>query len=250
MQESSGDSHAFPHLVIDFNKEWELQNWYTACTKKSDYGLRGGDDYWFRELPEAAIKAAQNAKSEEEGIKTLRPIFEEFIKTPEAKKTIEESIVRAEREWRNRGEKFFSALSAMLEIPMGKFEKEYHAHLTFTRRCPFDKNGFMFSRFGRIENTATHEIMHIEFLKAYMGYCKERGLTNSEIQHFKEILTVLLDEDKVIRTLRSHRNPGYAKHQEIRPKILKLYQKNGGKNGSFKNFLDKAVPLVKQAKFA
>lgn len=137
----------------------------------------------------------------------------------------------------------------MLDVPVDTFEKKYHAHLTFTRRCPFDGNEFMFSRFGRIENTATHEIMHIEFLKAYAAYCRERGLTDSQIQHLKEILAVLLDEDEVIRGLRSYRDPGYAKHTQLRERVLEIYRKIGGAEGKFKDFLDEVIPLMQSANF-
>ena len=37
--------------------------------------------------------------------------------------------------------------------------------------------------------------MHIEFLKKYHKYCLSKGLTETQVQHLKEILTVLLNED-------------------------------------------------------
>lgn len=238
-----------PQLAIDFNDGWELQNWYVASTKKSDYGLPGGDDIWLRDIPKVAVQMAQNAHDKEEGLRLMRPILDEFINTYDAKKIIEDSINRANKAWENCEGKFFPALSAMLDVPMEKFEKEYHAHLTFTRRCPFYKNEFMFSRFGNIENTATHEIMHIEFLKAYESYCKERGLADSEIQHLKEILTVLLDEDNVISKLRSKRDQGYTKHEKIREEVAALYKKHKSENPSFTEFLNQVIDLVKSAGF-
>ena len=205
-----------PRLIIDFNPGWEIRNWYVASTKKSGYGLRGGDDAWTRDIPVEAVNLARSAKNQDEGLRLLRPAFDAFVSAQDAQKVIEESIERAQKAWNDRAGEYFTALSNMLDVPMDKFENEYRAHLTFTRRCPFYKNEFMFSRFGDIVNTATDEIMHIEFLKAYETYCKQKGLSDSEIQHLKEILTVLLDEDSVISKLRSKRDQGYAKHEKLR----------------------------------
>lgn len=250
MQELSEIDHvSLPRLIFDFNGKWEIQNWYIACTKESNYGLRGGSDSWFRDLPEAAVKAAKAASNKEEGVKALLPILNEFIKTPIAQQTIKDSIEHAKQEWGKRENAFFPALSAMLDVPIERFEKEYHAHLTFTRRCPFNKNEFMFSKFGRIENVATHEIMHIEFLKAYEAYCKERGLTDSEVQHLKEILTVLLNEDEIIKNLRSQRESGYTKHEKIREDVAALYKKHKTDGTRFLEFLDEVTSLVKEEKF-
>lgn len=239
----------FPRIVIDFNKEWELNNWYVACTKKPDYGLRGGDDLWYRDLPPEAIKIAKEAKNIEDGTRSLQPIFEDFLKRLESQHILETSIKGVERDWKPRAKDFFLALSKMLEVHLSKFEKEYKAHFTFTRRCPFYRNEFMFSQFGFFPNTATHEIMHIEFLKAYEAYCKTKGLTDSEVQHLKEILTVLLDEEEVIKKIRSHRDYGYTKHEKIRDKVATLYHVHKMNHTHFKDFLDSVIPLVKEAGF-
>ncbi len=239
----------YPHILFDFDESWELDNLYTACTKESDYGLRGGKDAWFRDLPEEIVRVAKGAKDKKDGIRALRPIFDRFVKTSVAQEEIKKSIEFAEHRWKKREAIFFPALSAMLEVPMGKFEKKYRAHLTFTRRCPFNKNEFMFSRLGRIENVATHEIMHIEFLKAYEPHCKEKGLTDLEIQHLKEILTVLLNEDGGTSSVRSQKDLGYTKHQSIREEVAALYRKHITNKTSFTEFLDQVIDLVKQAQF-
>lgn len=126
----------FPKIVIDFNEKWELENWYVACTKKSSYGLRGGDDVWYRDLPEEAITAAKAATNRDEGIRSLRPIFENFLHKPESKKILEAGLENARKNWQPRAKDFFLALSKMLDIPLKNFEKEYKAHFTFTRRPP------------------------------------------------------------------------------------------------------------------
>lgn len=239
----------FPKTVIDFNEKWEIENWYVACTKKSSYGLRDGDDFWYRDLPPEAISAAKEASSREEGVKSLKPIFEDFLHAPKSQQILKVGLEKAERDWQPRAKDFFLALSRMLDVPLKNFEREYRAHFTFTRRAPFNKNEFMFSQFGYFPNTATHEIMHIEFLKAYAPYCKAKGLSENEVQHLKEIITVLLDEDAVIKTIRTRRDAGYVKHEKMRDQVVTLYHAHMLNHAPFKVFLDDVIHLIKEAKF-
>jgi len=82
--------------------------------------------------------------------------------------------------------------------------------------------------------------MHIEFLKKYETYCKERGLNNNQIDHLKEILTVLLNDS--MKKLLTRPDRGYTKHQELRAVVLEI--RKGSK--SFPDFLDKMIALVKK----
>ena len=77
----------------------------------------------------------------------------------------------------------------------------------------------MFSQFVSFVTHASHEIMHIEFLKKYHKYCLNKGLTEKQVQHLKEILTVLLNED--MKDFLSVPDRGYDGHKKIREEILK-----------------------------
>jgi hypothetical protein len=54
---------SLPKVLIDFDKSWRLDNIYTACTKESDYGLCGGKDAWFHDLPTEIISLAKSANN-------------------------------------------------------------------------------------------------------------------------------------------------------------------------------------------
>lgn len=235
----------YPEIVFGFDQSWEFRNWYQTCTQKVAYGTKDGNDQWnLGDIPPAIREVVIAETSESAVLKKMSPLFEDFIKSDTAIETREKIIERAQGRWNKVGEKYFSALSSMLEVPVHKFEKQYFAFFTYSRRCPFNGNRFMFNRFNDFSNTASHEIMHIEFLKKYTPYCKEVELSDMQISHLKEILTVLLNVDMVDVLFRP--DQGYKKHEAIRPQVLKLYeeQKKEGKN--FSSFLNKTISLIKK----
>ena len=78
-------------------------------------------------------------------------------------------------------------------------------------------------------------------------HCLERGLTESQIQHFKEILTVLLNIEMTDLMYRPDR--GYEKHHEIRAIVLELYIKHKEVENNFIDFLDEAILILKTENF-
>lgn len=89
--------------------------------------------------------------------------------------------------------------------------------------------------------------MHIEFLKTYASYCKAKGLNENEVQHLKEIITVLLDEDAIIKSIRSRRDAGYTMHEKLRDQVATLYHAHVLGHTPFRAFLDEVITLVKEA---
>ncbi|MEK7113218.1 MAG: hypothetical protein AAB873_00140 [Patescibacteria group bacterium] len=239
---------SYPEIKFGFDKNWELRNWYQTCTQKVRYGLKNGSDKWdLGDIPTNIAEIVSTESSEEKAIEKISPVFNEFINSDSASNEIKRTIDRAQKRWSKIGEKYFSALSSMLEIPINEFEKQYFAFFTFSRRCPFNGDKFMFNKFNDFSNTAAHEIMHIEFFKKYASYCKERGLSEIQISHLKEILTVLLNAD--MTDVLYHPDRGYKKHEEIRPKVLELYHEQKRDGISFVSFLNKIISLVKEHSF-
>lgn len=237
-----------PHIVFGFDKEWEVFNWYETCVKEVTYGLKEGSKKWdLGDIPPEVLEIINQYKSKQEILVAIKMLLEKFIQNPEFSQVIQQTIERAQRRWNKINNQYFLLLSRMLNVPISEFEKEYYAFFTFGRRCPFHKNKFMFSRFNDFSNTAAHEIMHIEFLKKYTDHCREKGLSEIQISHLKEILTVLLNED--MKDLLYHPDYGYEKHIAIRKKILKLYQQNKKNKKQFIDFLNKAIELMKIQKF-
>ncbi|MDD5230880.1 MAG: hypothetical protein PHC43_06080, partial [Candidatus Marinimicrobia bacterium] len=214
------------------------------CTKEVRAGLLNGSKKWgLGGIPAEIPELISNSRSREEALNKIKLVFDEFINKPESKKTIAHFVEVAQRNWEAIKEKYFQTLSKMLEISISEFEKQYQAYFTFSQRCPFGSTFFMFNKNADISNTASHEIMHIEFLKKYKNYLKEKGLSDGQIYHFKEILTALLNED--MKEIMYRPDLGYADHQELREKMVKLYQEHKSLNESFLNFLGKAIDVFR-----
>jgi hypothetical protein len=223
-----------PEINFRFNKQREINNWYTTLTGTPKFGLSGGRTKWnLGDIPKDVSR--EIAGLDEESAKLIiKNRIEKELEKPDVQNLIEEKINKAKERWGTVAKGYFSLLSQLINVPVEKFEKQYFAEYTFSARCPFGKDSFMFNRFRDFADTAMHEIMHIEFLKEYRGYCKERGLDDSQIDHLKEILTVLLNEPA-----------GYTKHVELREKALEIHKNS--KN--FLEFLDKMIELIKETDF-
>lgn len=240
----NSDENNFPNINFGFNEEAELNNWYDTCTKEVRAGLLNGGRKWgLGGIPLGIPELISNSKNREEALNKIKPMFDEFISRSESKQTIAHFVEVAQRNWQVIRERYFQTLSKMLETPISEFEKQYQAYFTFSQRCPFGATFFMFNKNADISNTASHEIMHIEFLKKYRNYLKEKGLSNDQIYHFKEILTALLNED--MKEIMYRPDKGYADHQKLREKIVELYQEHKNLNEPFSNFLEKAINVFR-----
>jgi hypothetical protein len=229
-----------PKIVISFNEDWEVDNWYKTVTLIPKYGLRGGKAKWGLGLiPEDIPGVIGNAKDKDDANALIREHLRSELKKPSFKQIMEEATIKAQSRWNEVKNDYFPLLSETLEVPLERFEKEYFAYFTYSSRYPFGKRAFMFGKVGDFADIAMHEIMHIEFLKAYEEYCLQRELDNNQVSHLKEILTVLLNE-KMSRLL-SCPDRGYTKHQDLRVKTLEIYKSEN----NFVSFLDKAIDLIK-----
>lgn len=232
-----------PKIIFGFDKDWELENWYQSCTQEAIYGLKNNTNKWnLGDIPQEIIEII-NSNLKKEALEKIRLILDRFAELPESIQLMSKRIDMAQRGWAKIADQYFTRLSNMLNIPITEFEPAFYAYYTFGARCPFTGNKFMFSRFNDISNAASHEIMHIEFLKKYKNHCKENGLSDEQVAHLKEILTVILNED--MKDILYHPDYGYTKHQEIRNKVLEIYLQYKKSNSSFIEFLDKVIGLVK-----
>lgn len=234
-----------PKIIFGFNKDWELKNWVDSCVKNISYDAGGHKKWDLGGIPQEVEMLAEKIESEEKFRSKIKKVLAKFLKTPRASRIIKDVSERAKKRWAEAGQECFYALSKMLDIPLEEFEKEYCAYFTFGKRIPFGKNKFMFNQFSDFPNTASHEIMHIEFLKKYNAYCVGKGLEEKQIGDLKEILTVLLNED--LGEFLYLPDRGYDGHREIRKEVLKLYKKHKKTKKSFPLFLDKITELLKSS---
>lgn len=234
----------FPKIIFGFDKEWELKNWHDSCVKNNNYSAKNNEPWGLGGIPQDVKTIINNKYSAEETMSKLANIMDNFLKTSEALSIIKKVSDKAESIWGKIELEFFPALLKMLDLSIEEIEKKYYACFTFGRRCPFSNDKFMFSQFASFVTNASHEIMHIEFLKKYRKYCLEKGLTEMQIQHLKEILTVILNED--MKDLLSVPDKGYDYHREIREEILKMYLEHKKTKENFTVFLDSSICLLKK----
>jgi len=235
------NTNQIPKVVIEFNEDWEVNNWYNTVKKDPKYGLAGGKTKWaLGDIPKDVPNIISNAVDEKSVKTTLRNKLKEKLKKPDKMALINETVNKGEKRWQSVAKDYFSLLSGMLGVPIENFEKEYFAYFNFSSKCPFFGNTFMFNKYLDFADNTMHEIMHIEFLKEYKAYCKEKGLSNNQIDHLKEILTVLLNDS--MKKLLSRPDRGYTKHQELRVKALEIRKESK----DFPDFLDKMIALVKK----
>lgn len=247
MSDQKNEKSVIPIIEIGFDEQWEAANWYETIYSQARYGLRRGGNKWGLGNIPADLPSLLENKKKDEAMLFIKQRLEIEIKRPEIAQIIRVSIERAQKRWGQVDKEFFPVLSSMLDVAITRFEPIYYAYFTLSTRAPFGKNAFMFNQYRDFADLAMHEIMHIEFLKEYKQYCAERGLSEEEIEHLKEILTVLLNEDA--SHLLSKPESGYTKHEQLRTQVLEIYKKNGSKDGNFKIFLEKIIPLIKQANF-
>ena len=169
---------------------------------------------------------------------TFEPIID-YLKKSFGTKKLEQISKNIEIPWVKIEEKYFQQLSTLLQKPI--YQADYTCYLTTLHSCPFfvEENWFMTSAFSRLEvqlYVICHEFMHLQFLYYYKEYCLEKGLTKSEIGHFKEAITFLLNEPE-FEPIIKFRDKGYPQHQELREKLKELWDRD--KN--FKNFLDEII---------
>lgn len=234
----------FPKIIFGFDKEWELKNWHASCVKNNNYSDKESKMWGLGNIPQDVKTIIDNKYSNEETMSKLSTIMDNFLKTSESLSVIKKVTDKAESSWGKIEKFFFPALLKMLDLSIEEIEKKYYAYFTFGRRCPFCDNKFMFSPFVSFVTHASHEIMHIEFLKKYRKHCLNKGLTEMQIQHLKEIITVILNED--MKDLLSVPDKGYDYHQKIREEILKIYQESKKTKENFTAFLDNTICLLKK----
>ena len=234
-----------PKIMFGFDKEWEIENWYDSCIKNISYNVGGNTAWDLGSIPQDVKIVIKDGISEEKIKSKLANILDNFLKTQEALSIIKKVRDKAESNWGKIDKFFFPALLKMLDLSIEEIEKKYYAYFTFGKRCPFSDNKFMFSQFVSFVTHASHEIMHIEFLKKYHKYCLNKGLTEKQVQHLKEILTVLLNED--MKDFLSVPDRGYDGHKKIREEILKMYKEHKKTKQSFTVFLDNSISLLKKS---
>ena len=144
------------------------------------------------------------------------PANQEFIK---------KQVEIFQQRWSKINGTYFQRLGEILNIKIST-DNLYTAFLTQAGSCPFNtRESWFMVRINDedVNNVVCHEIMHIEFERAYGMYCRNLGLPVNLFEDTREALTTLLNEE--MSDILPHPDYGYKEHQELREEIKKLWNK-------------------------
>lgn len=119
--------------------------------------------------------------------------------------------------------------------------KGFKVYITTFHRAPYDlkERSFHVILKEKKEYSITniyHELMHFIFYELYWKKCMDSGLNEKKTDDFKEALTVILNPTLAKRGLPLDK--GYLVHQELRTKLLDLWESDEWR---FADFLNEAI---------
>jgi len=202
----------------------DIANWRNSIIANS-YGVD-----WKKFLPEDI--SIKNVRDNEYLKNYLKRKFYQSGKIPEFKDWLEQNVN-------------FSQTQTDLETLMGKkFPPEnIKVFITTFQRAPYNvKQNFFYliliwceSKRKKSITGIYHELMHFLFHIYYWDICRKAGLSDIQIHILKESSTVLLNP--ILKKRGLPIDSGYTKHQRIRAKLKKIWDKE--KN--FELFLKKVL---------
>jgi len=148
--------------------------------------------------------------------------IEKFISDNNINKN--EIIKKYQNDWDSISDRFQNIVEKVFEISLSK---DITAYLSINSRCPYniDENYFFISIQNdlRTRKTAMHELWH--FYTWYkFGLIWEDKIGKEKYNEIKESLTVLLNIECKDLLPDGILDKGYTQHQELRDKILKLWE--------------------------
>lgn len=226
---------------FDYNLKKDAWSWVLIAKDKDMWGLTWRDQ--IAQIPDKLLE-----KIKKVSFSCAQKIVEDYI-AKDSKKEYKDKVMNIEMQalkktWGTVEKKYFKILSAITRQPI--FTGKFSCYFTTGLMCPYNEkeSWFMVSMWHSIPfsiTTICHELMHLQFLKYYKKYLKNKELKNNQIEELKEVLTFLLNEPEFEGIILSQDN-GYPEHQELRKKLKNIWSKN--KN--FQNLIDEAICIIKK----
>lgn len=227
-----------PSIEFKYDEEKDGWNILRIFTESPSFDVDDAS-YRFTGLPQELIEKLNNASD----IECKKELIDNYTKNFESenKNLIYQKIKSFSETWEKINDDYFSRLEKILNIKINS-QLIYLAYLTTAGSCPYDagKRFFMVKiKDEKVDTVSAHEIMHIEFIRAYGIYYRDLGLPPKQFADIKEALTVLLNEE--MGDLLSRPDYGYKEHQELREQILAIWRKNK----DIKNLISEIRPFLK-----
>ncbi len=229
-----------------YNIEKDAENWVeTVKDVKPSWGINYEKETIMvpNDLKNQILKL-----NDKEAIELVKNYFKSLSYFKFKEDIISEEVKALDRIWSKKEPEFFKILKKIFKKEVSS--EKITAYFTTMFICPYsneDYKWFMISMWHNLPFQITivcHELLHFHFLKNYTNFCKEKGLNEEQIENLKESLTVLLNT-KEFNNLILVEDLGYPEHQELRKKILRVWEKDRelflkDKNG-FKKFLNQVI---------
>lgn len=138
--------------------------------------------------------------------------------------TIDEYVSQYQKEWDAIANRYADIAERVFGISL---HDDVTAYLSINNRCPYSikENSFFISIPSYATKTAMHELWHFYTWYAF-GSTWEDTLGKQAYNEIKEALTVLLNVECKELLPEGTEDRGYPQHQELRNKILTLWENN------------------------
>ncbi len=137
---------------------------------------------------------------------------------------VDEKVTEFQKKWGLIEEESIRRLEIIFKIKYPT--DEVIAYLTTNDRCTYNiKEGFFFVNLNNLESNRTviHELFHFYTWSAIHDELIKMNITELQYNDIKESLTVLLNVE-FPDLLNGAKDWGYPQHQEMRKKILELWE--------------------------
>lgn len=226
-------------VEFKLDKDKDMWNWWDAC---NDSYM--GVDWKQRTTPE--IRAKLVGKTQKEAKDFLREYLEKKIystdKFLKAQKEIEFFWKNIELEIIKRIENITKKTIWPSKItcyyttfPRGPYRFNLKTSTAYILMDPIG-----FSPKERFCRSIVHEMLHFQMHKYFWKYLQEKNLTDKQVDHIKEALTFLLNENFI--DLFKVPEKGYEIHDKLREDLAKFWRESN----NFLELLDYASVLIKE----
>jgi hypothetical protein len=230
-------------VIFQIDKEKDIDNWYTSLNSKSfgvDFGQRTPSE----------VRENITGKSEEDAKKFLDRYLEEnyygnystylFIEMEHFWRNIEKEVFRRlEKITKNRvwPEDIMCYYTSFPRAPFSCNLEENQASFFMFTISYTEKKAFSEEEFCR---NMTHEIFHLQFIRYFWKQMKELGLSDFQIGHIREAVTVLINEEMM--DIFKTSEDGYEKHKGLREDIANIWKQDK----DFAKLLESASKLIRE----
>lgn len=183
------------------------------------------------------LNKGKSSNNSSQATKVYEELVEKYGENPDEKTSvfideyIEKNNIDIKKFIHNSEKEFYIIFNEFQKIAEKVFktslDDEILVYLTVNNRCPYNiQEKWFFISLSSKNSTATvmHELWHFYTWKKFES--EEEKIGKEKYNNIKESLTVLLNVECNHLFSANYEDNGYPQHQELRIKILELWEKN------------------------